>query len=51
MFTSDRQLPLVFLKLYEMHFERNADSDIVSTYQLFSVQLMTDKKLEALDNA
>ena len=32
-----------------MHFEQTADNDIVSIYQLSSVQLVTDKKLEALN--
>ena len=31
-----------------MHFEQTADSDTVSTYQVSSVQLVTNKKLEAL---
>ena len=26
-----------------MHFEQTADSDTVSTYEVFSVQLVTDK--------
>ena len=30
-----------------MHLEQTADSDTVSTYQAFSVQLVTDKELEA----
>ena len=34
-----------------MRFEQTADSDIVSTYQVSSVQLVTDKKLEAFDKA
>ena len=32
-----------------MHFEQTADSDTVSTYQASSLQLVTDKKLEALN--
>ena len=31
-----------------MHFEQTEDSDTVSTYQVFSMQLVTDKKLEGL---
>ena len=34
-----------------MHFEQTADSDNVLTYQVSSVQLVTDKKLEALEKA
>ena len=34
-----------------MHFEQTADSDTVSTYHASSVQLVTDKKLEALNKA
>ena len=34
-----------------MHFEQAADSDTVSTYQVFSMHLMTDKKLEASNKA
>ena len=30
---------------------KTADSDTISTYQVFSVQLMTDKKLEAFNKA
>ena len=30
-----------------MHFERTVDSDTVSTYEVSSVQLVTDKWLEA----
>ena len=30
-----------------MHFERTADNDTVSAYQVSSVQLVTNKKLEA----
>ena len=30
---------------------KTADSDIVSTYQVSSVQLVTDKKLEAFNKA
>ena len=30
---------------------KTADSDSVSTYQVFSVHLVTDKKLEAFDKA
>ena len=30
-----------------MHFEQTEDSDAVSTYQVSSVQLVTDRKLEA----
>ena len=30
---------------------KTADSDTVSTYQVSSVQLVTNKKLEALDKA
>ena len=30
---------------------KTADSDTVSTYQVSSVQLVTDKKLEALNKA
>ena len=33
-------------KSIELH-SKTADSDTVSTYQVFSVQLVTDKKLEA----
>ena len=32
-----------------MHFEQTADNDTVSTYQVSLVQLVTDKKLEALN--
>ena len=32
-------------------FSKTADSGIVSTYQISSVQLVTDKKLEAFNNA
>ena len=32
-----------------MHFEQTADSDTVSIYQVSLVQLVTDKKLEALN--
>ena len=32
-------------------FSKTADSDTVSTYQVSSVQLVTDKKLEAFNNA
>ena len=31
-----------------MHFEQIADSDTVSTYQVISVKLVTNKKLEDL---
>ena len=31
--------------------QKTADSDTVSTYQVSSVQLVTDKKLEAFDKA
>ena len=31
--------------------QNNADNDAVSTYQVSSVQLVTDKKLEALNKA
>ena len=34
-----------------MHFEKTADSDTVLICQVSSVQLVTDKKLEALSNA
>ena len=34
-----------------MHIAKTADSDTVSTYQVSSVQLVTDKKLEAFDKA
>ena len=34
-----------------MHFEQSADSDTVSIYLVSSVQLVTDKKLEALNKA
>ena len=34
-----------------MHVEQTADSDTVLTYQVFLVQLVTDKKLEALYKA
>ena len=34
-----------------MHFERTADSDTVLTYQVASAQLVTNKKLEALNKA
>ena len=34
-----------------MHFEQTADSDTVSTYQVSSVQLVTDKLLVALNKA
>ena len=34
-----------------MHFEQTALSDTVSTYQVSSMQLMTDKKLEAINKA
>ena len=34
-----------------MHFEQIADNDTISTYQVSSVQLVTDKKLEALNKA
>ena len=34
-----------------MHFEKTADSDAVSIYQVSSVQFMTEKKLEALNKA
>ena len=33
-----------------MQFERTTDSDTVSTYQVSSVQLVTDKKLELSTN-
>ena len=32
-----------------MYFEHTADSDTASTYQVSSVQLVTDKKLEAFN--
>ena len=32
-----------------MHFKQTADSESVSTYQVYLVQLVADKKLEALD--
>ena len=34
-----------------MHVERTADNDTVSTCQVSSVQLVTDKSLEALNKA
>ena len=34
-----------------MDFEQTADSDTVLTYQVFSVQLVTDKELEGLNKA
>ena len=34
-----------------MHFERTAGIDIVSIYQVSSVELVTDKYLEALNKA
>ena len=34
-----------------MRFEQTANSDTVSTYQVSSVQLVSDKKLEALNKA
>ena len=34
-----------------MHFEQTADSDTVLIYQVSSVQLVTNKKLEALNKA
>ena len=34
-----------------MHFEQIADRDTISTYQVSSVQLATDKKLEAFNKA
>ena len=32
-----------------MHFEQTADSNTILTYQIPSVKLVTDKKLEALN--
>ena len=34
-----------------MHFGQTADSDTVLTYQVSSVQLVTDKKLKAINKA
>ena len=34
-----------------LHFEQTTDSGTVLTYQVSSVQLVTDKKLEALSKA
>ena len=34
-----------------MHFEQTADSDTILTHQVSSVQLVTDMKLEALNEA
>ena len=39
----------VAINLY--YFKQTADSDTVLTYQVFSVQLVTDHKLEALNKA
>ena len=36
---------------HKMHFEQTADIDTLSTYQVSSVQLVTDKKLEAFYKA
>ena len=34
-----------------MHFEQTANNDTVSIYQVSSVQLVTDKKLEVFNKA
>ena len=34
-----------------MHVEQTADSETISTFQVSSVQLVTDKSLEALNKA
>ena len=40
----------LFMKIHVNH-SKTADSDTVSTYQVSSVQLATDKKLEAFNKA
>ena len=42
--------PIVMQEASDAH-SKTADSDTVSTYQVSSVQLVTDKKLEAFNKA
>ena len=48
---SFRLLISSFTQARNNHGWQTADSDTVSTYQVSSVQLVTDKKLEAFDKA
>ena len=46
-----KQNPLIVMQEASDALSKTADSDTVSTYQVSSVQLVTDKKLEAFNKA
>ena len=53
-FCAERQtgkLPCIVMQEASDALSKTADSDTVSTYQVSSVQLVTDKKLEAFNKA
>ena len=50
-FVEEKQFACIVMQEASDAFSKYADSDTVSTYQVSSVQLVTDKKLEALNKA